>query len=302
MASSNQGIVFDIQKFALDDGPGIRTVVFLKGCTLRCAWCCNPESHRRSPELGFHATRCNNCGDCIASCPEKAISAGSSTISINFDLCTACAKCTEVCPKNALRIFGRTVTSEEIIAEVAKDDAYFKNSGGGLTLSGGEALVQLEFATSLLKLAKEKGLHTCVETAGNIPQSSFEQVLPFVDRFLFDYKQTDPQLHKKWTGATNELILSNFDFLYRSGAEIVMRCPIIPTANETEEHFRGIVAMSQKYPNLKGVEVMPYHEYGVDKYLQIGRKPFRLESGTATKLQRQQWRDKLIQLGCKNLF
>lgn len=296
------GIVFDIQKFALDDGPGIRTVLFLKGCTLRCAWCCNPESHRRYPELGFHVTRCNNCGDCLAVCPEKALSPGEKAILVDFEKCTACGKCTQVCPKNALRMFGRTVTAEEMIAEVIKDEAFFKNSGGGLTLSGGEALVQLDFATSLLKLAKEKGLHTCIETAGNVPQSSFAQVLPFVDRFLFDYKQTNPELHKKWTGATNELLLSNFDFLYQSGAEIVMRCPIIPTANETDEHFRGIVAMSQKYPNLKGVEVMPYHEYGVDKYLQIGRKPFRVEAGTATKQQKLAWRKKLVQLGCKNLI
>jgi pyruvate formate lyase activating enzyme len=194
------------------------------------------------------------------------------------------------------------VTAEEIIAEVIKDEAYFKNSGGGLTLSGGEALVQVDFSYALLALAKEKGLHTCVETAGNIPRSSFEKVLPFVDRFLFDYKQTNPELHNKWTGATNELLLSNFDFLYRSGAEIVMRCPIIPTVNDTDEHFNGIVAMSQKYPGLKGVEVMPYHEYGVDKYLQIGRKPFRLETGTATKLQKQEWREKLVSMGCKNLF
>jgi pyruvate formate lyase activating enzyme len=297
-----KGIVFDIQKFALDDGPGIRTVVFLKGCTMRCAWCCNPESQHKNPELGFHTTRCNNCGNCITSCTEKAITAGASAITINFDQCSACGKCTEVCPKNALRIFGYPVTAEEIINEVIKDEAYFKNSGGGLTLSGGEALVQVDFSFELLKLAKEKGLHTCIETAGNIPQSSLLRVLPFVDRFLFDYKHTNPELHKKWTGVTNELILSNFDYLYHLGAEIVMRCPIIPTVNETVEHFNGIGAMSSKYPGLKGVEVMPYHEYGVDKYLQIGRKPFRLETGTATKLQKQAWRDRLEQMACKNLI
>ena len=160
-----KGNVFDIQKFALDDGPGIRTVVFLKGCTMRCVWCSNPESQHTNPELGFYTTRCNNCGDCITACSEKAITAGDSNVTINFDQCSACGKCTEVCPKNALRIFGNQITAEEIIAEVIKDEAYFKNSGGGLTLSGGEALVQDDFALELLRFAKEKGLHTCVETA-----------------------------------------------------------------------------------------------------------------------------------------
>lgn len=296
-----RGILFDIQKFMLHDGPGIRTVVFLKGCTLRCKWCCNPESYRENPELAFLSTRCNNCGNCIPICPEKAITLGNSAININFDLCTVCKKCIDVCPTNALKIFGHSYTPGEIIDEVIKDKDFFVNSKGGLTLSGGEALLQLDFATNILKLAKENGLHTCLETAGNVLQRSFSQVMPYVDLFLFDYKLTNSTLHKLWTGANNDQLLVNLEYIYNSGAAIVVRCPIIPGVNDTDEHFNGIVAMSQKYPNLKGIELMPYHEFGKDKFRQLGHNPHILETGSVNNLQKDTWRDRLMKLGCKNL-
>ena len=302
MSSSEKGIIFDIQKFVLDDGPGIRTVVFLKGCTLRCVWCCNPESYQIKPELGFFVSRCNNCGDCISVCPDNAINKGVSSVVINHDLCSVCEKCIDVCPTSALRIFGKTVSASEIIEEVIKDKDYFINSNGGITLSGGEALMQIDFAISILKLAKDNGLHTCIETAGNVPQHSISRILPYVDLFLFDYKLTDDTLHKKCTGANNQLILENFDFIYHSGTEMVMRCPIIPGINDTEEHFKGIVLMSQKYPAINGVELKPYHEYGKDKYFQVGYEPLDLGSGTVSKSHEQEWKNRLKSMGCKKLI
>jgi pyruvate formate lyase activating enzyme len=297
-----KGIVFDIQKFALHDGPGIRTVLFLKGCTLHCAWCSNPESQQLQPQLAYLQNKCIGCGSCVESCNVMALTKADKKISIDFKKCITCRQCATVCPTGALKVFGYTATAAELIDEVAKDLDYFNNSGGGLTLSGGEALVQIDFATELLRLAKERGINTAIETAGNISRSSFEKVFPYVDMYLFDYKLTNSELHKNYIGASNELLLSNIDYLYHRGAAITLRCPIIPTINDTEDHFLGITKMSMKYPNLRGVELMPYHEYGADKYNQIGREPFHLSCGTVSKTKIGEWHNKLIEMGCKNLI
>ena len=296
------GLVFDIQKFALHDGPGIRTVVFLKGCSLKCAWCCNPESISLNPQIGYIQKKCTNCNNCLSVCPTSALTKGDSHVMLDFEKCINCGQCTPVCPTEALKMFGYSSTAETLIDEVMKDVSYFNNSGGGLTLSGGEPLVQINFALEILKLAKQRGLNTCIETAGNIPQSSLEKVFPYVDIYLFDYKITDPILHKKVTGASNELLLSNLEHLTRRNAQIFLRCPIITDINDTNEHFEGIANLSKKYPELKSIELMSYHEFGADKYVQIGKKPFLIETGTVSKKQKEEWRSKLNKMGCVNLI
>jgi pyruvate formate lyase activating enzyme len=296
------GTVFDIQKFALHDGPGIRTVVFLKGCSLKCSWCSNPESIQTKPQIGFMQRKCTNNGNCIPVCPSNAFSKGDSAVLLDFDKCISCGLCVDVCPSGALKMFGYSSSPEDLIENVIKDETYFKNSGGGLTLSGGEPLFKLNFALEILKLAKQRGLNTCIQTAGNIPQSSFEKILPYVDYYLFDYKITNSDMHKQHTGANNELILSNLAFLMQQNAQVFLRCPIVPGINNMKEHFEGIVHLSKKFPDLKSIELMAYHEYGADKYIQIGRTPSPINSGTVSKEQKEEWRSKLIQMGCENLI
>jgi len=221
---------------------------------------------------------------------------------LDFTKCISCGLCVDVCPSGALKMFGYHKSAEEVIEEVLKDESYFNNSNGGLTLSGGEPLAQINFAVDILKLAKQRGLNTCIETAGNIPQSSFEKVLPYVDSYLFDYKITNSDIHKTYTGSTNELILSNLHYLTTGNASIHLRCPIITGINDNDDHLAGIVSISKRLPKLKSIELMSYHEYGADKYLQIGRKPFRIETGTVLKKQKEEWRTKLIKMGCENLI
>ncbi|HEX2395228.1 MAG TPA: glycyl-radical enzyme activating protein, partial [Bacteroidales bacterium] len=185
-----EGVIFDIQKFALHDGPGIRTAVFLKGCPLSCVWCCNPESQRLKPGFSYNREKCSGCNKCIPLCPHECLRISEDKISVDFNSCPACGNCVDVCSGNALRIYGYYADTEDIITEVLKDKDYFDNSGGGLTLTGGEAMIQFDFAMKLMRTAKKRGLHTALETCGYAETTQFEQIMPYVDLFLFDYKHT----------------------------------------------------------------------------------------------------------------
>lgn len=268
-----KAIVFDIQKFSLHDGPGIRTTVFLKGCPLRCVWCHNPESWHPKPELLFSAAKCIGCGKCAAVCPNRAhrFEAGQHVFSRN--LCLACGKCADVCPVEALELCGRFLTVEEVMTEVRKDCVFYENSGGGLTLSGGEPMMRPEFTFALLDAAKKEGIHTALESCGFAPLQEFARILPVTDLFLFDIKTMDEAKHLRFTGQDNRLILSNLEFLSGAGAEITLRCPLIPGLNDTPDELARLGQLAERLPGVKAIDVEPYHPLGVSKAERLGQTP-----------------------------
>lgn len=264
-------MVFDIQKFALHDGPGIRTTVFLKGCPLDCVWCHNPESKKRKAQLGFLKKNCTGCGACQKVC-EHGVHEFTSEghHGIHYERCVQCGRCEKACLHHALKIYGKWMSSEKILDSVMKDRDFFERSGGGLTVSGGEPMMQFEGLLDLLKKAKEKGLHVCVDTSGQAAEDQYRQIAPYVDLFLFDYKITGTQEHKKYTGVDNERILRNLDLLCRNGNHVFLRCPIIPGINDNKEHYRAIAGLSRRYENIDQVNLMMYHDMAKGKSQQIG--------------------------------
>ena len=247
------GVIFDIQRFSIYDGPGIRTNVFFKGCNLRCLWCHNPESQSMKNQLMFYSNKCVGCGKCAEICKN--------TFTQN---CTACGKCVAVCDREARKITGRTVSVDEIVNEVLKDRAFYETSGGGVTLSGGEPLLQIDFAVEILKRCKQNGINTAIETAANVPWSSFEKILPYVDNVLCDIKCVDEEKHRKFTGVSNRTILENAEKLKKENVNLVFRMPVIPTLNDSE------VEAVSKFAGDTPLELLAYHKTGSDKYKALG--------------------------------
>lgn len=296
-----KGVVFDLQKFALHDGPGIRTAVFLKGCELCCEWCCNPESQLPAPQLAFEATKCTHCLECVSSCRHEALQVQDNLLKVNFEKCTGCGDCIKECAYGALKIYGYTAEAEDIVAEVLKDKDYFENSGGGLTLTGGDPVFQHAFAYEILRLAKEKGLHTCVETSGYCRQEIIARLAGVTDLFLYDFKHHLARGYHGHTGVSGEAVMSNLDFLCREKHEVVLRCPVIPGVNNTLQHFQAIADLSNRYESITGVEIMPFHDWGFHKYEMLGRKRPVLGGSTVPKETKQQWIAALLKLGCTKI-
>jgi pyruvate formate lyase activating enzyme len=268
----NIGRIFDIQRFSVHDGPGIRTTVFLKGCPLRCLWCHNPESLSRKKQISFLPSKCIFCGECVRVCNVAAHILKDDEHNYNRDLCVACGRCVEACHPKALELIGRDVSPAEVLEEVLRDKPFYEHSGGGMTLSGGEPLMQAEFSAELLALAKAEGLHCCIETCGHVPWDTFENIRENVDLFMFDIKDTDPEKHKEFTGVDTELIQANLRKLYDTGASILLRLPTVPGCNDRKDHFEAIAKLVKDMPNLLGVEIMPYHRLGTGKRPRLGIK------------------------------
>jgi len=266
---NNKGLIFNIQKFSLHDGPGIRTTVFMKGCSLACKWCSNPESMNRNQEIMTHNVRCIGCKKCAEACPVGAIAFTERGREIDWDKCNNCLECAGVCPAKAIECIGYYMTVEEVMKKVESDRTFYENSNGGMTVSGGEPLVQPEFVRELLKKCQEKGIHTTLDTTGNAPWQNIESVLEYVDLVLQDIKHTDTGMHKKGTGVGNELILENAKKIAKR-KRIWIRMPLIPGYNDSEVNIKKIAEFASDIGAEK-VSVLPYHELGSSKYPDLGR-------------------------------
>jgi len=267
------GIVFDIQRFSLQDGPGLRTLVFLKGCPLRCAWCSNPESQRPEPQLLYDGDRCTLCLACVPVCPSGALtSAGEGSLSYDLTLCTACGACVTACPNAARSISGKEMSVEEVLASVLRDAPFYRRSGGGVTISGGEPTFQPDFARLLLSAFKQHGMDTAVETCGHADTRTFLSVAEAADHVFFDVKHLDRARHIELTGVPNELILDNLRALMHIHPDVTVRYPLVPGWNDGGDDLRSFAQYLLRLPRMPLVEFVPYHRYGEHKYRLLGRE------------------------------
>ena len=297
-----EGLDLHIQRFSIHDGPGIRTTVFLKGCPLSCVWCHNPEGRTSNQQISFVADRCIGCGFCVRVCPNSAHSITEGNHVLDRSKCVACGECTAECYSGALECVGKQVSVSEVLEEVMRDKPFYDTSGGGMSLSGGEPLFQIDFAEELLRAAKDAGLHCCVETSGCLDWESFERVRKSVDLFLYDLKDMNDRYHKEFVRASHSTVLDNLRSLHDSGANIVLRLPLIPTLNDRFDHFQGVAALTAELPNLRGVEILPYHRTGSGKYARLGiPRPAWEEPNPPSREEVEAWVSSLEELGVKEV-
>jgi len=269
-----RGTVFDIKRFATGDGPGIRSLVFLKGCPLRCVWCANPESHRSEPEIMYHRLLCVGCARCVEVCPTNAIQPDETYGFVTDpDTCIACGRCIDVCVYGAREMVGQSMTVAEVMRVIQRDRRYYDNSGGGVTISGGEPLFQYQFTRELLRACKDMGIHTAIETSGYADWEAVASVLPFLDLIFFDLKQTDSARHQEHTGVSNQLILENLKRIASDlrDAKLVVRIPFVPGYNGDEDTLKEMFSWLAEVKGVVRVELMPYHRLGMAKYDGLGR-------------------------------
>jgi pyruvate formate lyase activating enzyme len=271
------GRVFDVQRFSLHDGPGIRTVVFLKGCPLRCAWCANPESRRAGPEIAWFENLCAGCGRCAEACSRGAVAMDGARPRTDRRLCAACGACVASCSRGARRLMGREVTVDAVMAEVRRDAPFFRRSGGGVTFSGGEPLAQPEFLLECLWRCRRWGYHTAVETCGQARWDDLREVAGAADLFLYDLKELDSARHHHLTGLSNELILVNLERLLVAGADVTVRVPVIPGANDDLDSLEALSAFVAAHPLLRRVDLLPGHALAAHKYAALDLAPPVLE-------------------------
>lgn len=264
------GMVTNIQRYSVNDGYGIRTIVFLAGCSMHCAWCQNPETlGLGKPKVMFNQEACSGCGACTESCPYGAIAATEAGYTFDRSRCTSCFACVAECYFGARKPSAQTMTADKAFVEVMKDEAFYRNSGGGLTISGGEPLLQPQFCRTLLERVRGASIHTAVETAGNVPRMALDMVMEHVSLFLYDVKAITEETHRKATGVSNRAVLDNLAWLATTGVEIMVRVPLIPGVNDGKE-FNAIVEWVVEHPTLNELHILPYHSIGSSKYSQLG--------------------------------
>ncbi len=271
-----RGLVFDIKRYAIHDGPGIRTSVFFKGCPLRCWWCHNPEGQRPHPEMLYYSSKCIACGICERVCPLGAVRVVDGRVETDRSLCDNCGVCVEHCPTEAREMAGKWYTLEELMEEVERDLPFYR-SGGGVTASGGEPLMQAEFVLSFLRRLRERGIHTAVDTSGHVDPEVMRRAVSTTDLFLYDLKVMDPERHALYTGVDNRLILRNLMLLDELGARIWVRFPLIPGINDDFENLRAMGEFVSSLRNVEQLNVLPYHPLGVSKAERLGEEQRRFE-------------------------
>lgn len=268
-----RGFVFNIQRFSLHDGDGIRTTVFLKGCPLRCAWCQNPESQARAPERMYSGERCLHCGRCVLACPAGALRTQGDAPLLTGD-CDVCGACADACPAGATEIVGREWSVAEVMATVRRDVAFYDQSGGGVTFSGGEPLLQPDFLAALLLACRSEGIRVTLDTCGHAPAEEVERIVPLVDAVLYDLKHVDDELHRIGTGVSNRLILDNLLRVRRitseSGADLTVRVPLVAGWNDSDEDVERLAALVHTLRPTPAVDLLPCHPFGLNKYLRLG--------------------------------
>jgi pyruvate formate lyase activating enzyme len=280
--------VFDVRRYSIHDGPGIRTAVFLKGCPLSCLWCHNPEGQAPGFELMHRESRCIRCGACVQTCRQDAIAWTDDGPVTDRSRCAACGECEDACVADARQRVGRRVTVEEVVAEVERDRPFYEESGGGVTLTGGEPLFQDAFAAALLEALTLRGIHTALDTCGAASWHAFERVRSHVDLFLYDVKLVDEERHRRFTGASNRLVLANLNALVTLGHRVRLRVPIIPGYTDDDANLKDIADLAASLPRLDGIDLLPYHAAGAEKYGRLGRAYALDERGapTAERLRR----------------
>lgn len=287
--------IFNIQHYSLHDGPGIRTIVFVKGCPMRCEWCCNPESQKYHPEISYVESKCigcKECGFCKAVCPNQAITfLAEEKAAVNWELCTECLKCANICPAKALKVEGKKYSVSEVLDIVEKDAVFYGHGNGGLTVSGGEPLTHKEFLVKLLRQAKKRRIHTAIETCGNADYSVLYEAAKYLDMLLYDIKSMDDEKHVRYTGCSNKRILENFSRICDDFPNLPkkVRTPVIPGFNDRVEDIRNILNFIKNKPNVF-YEPLPYHSFGKGKYKTLGKEyklgDIRLASGIMEEIQK----------------
>ncbi|MDA0336167.1 MAG: glycyl-radical enzyme activating protein [bacterium] len=265
-----RGIIFNIQRFSTSDGPGVRTTVFLKGCSNECEWCHNPESIRRAPQLQVYLDRCIGCGRCVVACEHDGQHLEDGVRQYDRDVCVGCGRCAAECFSGALEICGREMTVDEVVAEAVKDEPYFRHSGGGVTFSGGDPVLYTDFLRQLLIACRERRLHVAVDTAGNYPWRLLESLLPHLDLVMYDVKILDPALHQRYIGNDGTRIRDNLERLTATGCPLIVRTPVIGGVNDTEEEIDGIARLIGGHEGLLYYELLPYHALGDAKLTSLG--------------------------------
>ena len=268
--SNVNGLIFDIKRFAVHDGPGIRTTVFLKGCPLSCWWCHNPEGISNKHEIIYYDYKCIACKKCIDICTQNALKRVNNKLERSFEICSVCGDCVEVCPTASQQIIGQKITPEEIISEIEKDRLFFESSSGGVTFSGGEPLMQHVFLKEVLNMCKNRAIHTALDTSGYSPTETFNTILKYIDLFLYDLKILDDEQHKKYTGVSNKIIIKNLETLQKKRKDVILRFTIINKITNTKENLRNIQNFVSSLKGINEVDILPFHNVK-EKYNRLGK-------------------------------
>lgn len=288
-------VVTNIQGYSIHDGPGIRTVVFLKGCPLRCKWCANPENLNADIEIGFIKNLCQGCGRCVRACSHKAIIPGEDVYRINRENCVTCFRCADNCYFGAIVRYGEVMTSGEVYDKTRRDKMFYDSSGGGVTFSGGEPLARARFIAEVSESLRAEGISVCIETCGAVDWSAFEQIMPVTDTFYFDLKIMDSVMHREYTGAYNERILENAERLVMSGADVLFRKPLIPGVNDGDEETEATAKFMIRI-GAPRLELMPYHRIGQPKYEALNMA-YEIDAAPAPASEAEAVRDQYVMLG-----